>query len=212
VLEQKGDDDALLASRSSRAGVALPGVLYGEMQRRRPSLVPETRIRTACDERSHRTRAPSPNGPMEGRDSALVRRVGVRARVDEVSDHLALGHRIPVDGAGSSICGIVEWLRSPPVSSANIRAVLDEPLGEFASICGSSHMECRVASTHVVVNGTQEIPVAVFERMGGEVRCCLQTSRGGRDPTRRDLVEQRGKRATIMLVESPALVEHPTEA
>src|SRR5579872_3475943 len=129
---------------------------------------------------------------MQGCDTALVRRIGIRARVNEVSDHLALGHRIPVDRAGSSICGVVEWLRSPPVSSSNMRAVLHEPLGELASMCGSSDMECGVAATDVVVNRTKEVPVAVFERIRREFGCCRQASRGRGDLTRRDLVEQRG--------------------
>src|ERR1700756_2601825 len=92
----------------------------------RTALVLLARIGSSFEKGSDRVRTASSNGAMQRGDAAFVLGVGICPCPDEVRDHLVLGIPIPVDGAGTSVCRVVDRFGSSSVPGAYVRSSPDE--------------------------------------------------------------------------------------
>jgi hypothetical protein len=122
--------------------------------------------------------APIANSSVQWGDPALVYGVRIRSRFDEVRDHLPLGLAAPFAYAGPSVCGVVEWLRTPSVASTNPCTVCDEHLGEVPAKRGGRNVQRRVSRVHVVANRGEEIRLGVLAARSGSDRTRCETWRG----------------------------------
>ncbi len=119
---------------------------------------------------------------MQRGDAAVVLRVRICSFVDEVRDQLVLGIWITVDGAGTSICRVVNRFGSSSVPGAHICASHDEGIRKPWVVCGGGDVKCRVAGVEVMVNRPNEVRVRILagrpepNGLGGEGGCFVELS------------------------------------
>jgi hypothetical protein len=63
---------------------------------------------------------------MQRGDAAVVHGVRMRARIDEVDDHVTLGISPPIAHTGSPVCGVMEWFGTPSIPNTNLCTMRDE--------------------------------------------------------------------------------------
>ena len=68
----------------------------------------------------------------------------------------------PSSSGGTTVGGVMEWLSSPSVTSANVGASRNERLGEFSLMRGRSDMQRRVTAVHVVTDRTKEVCLGIL--------------------------------------------------
>jgi hypothetical protein len=113
-------DLALLRFGFRLTSAASSGVVYRQCHRRRAVAVRTPGIRTTIDQCTNSCCTTSAHGTMQRRNSALVGRVGIGARLDQVRDRRCLCLGIPYGETRMALGGVVQRLRAAAILHADV--------------------------------------------------------------------------------------------